>query len=223
MKSVYTSLLVLVSLTLTACGSIGLSPNLSSDMNTLNLSDVEKRYKAKPDDINNRLLYITALRQNDLLNKAAIIAETTLKDQPDNVPLMLEYAMIQLSLKNYKDAEHYSNKVIAIDTQSYKAYHLLGIALDSQDRHEEAEAAFREGILKWKGDPAPAMNDLALNLAAQEQTEQAIELLQRALIITPRHQELERNLRILLALKQSHTPYIPKPKPKPKPKPDPDI
>lgn len=182
----------------------------------MSLSDIEKKYKNNPDDINKRLLYIKALRQNDLLNKAAIISETALKDHPKNIQLLQEYAMIQVSLKNFKAAEEYANRVIAINGQSYKAYHILGIALDSQDQHIEAEKAFREGILRWKGDPAPAMNDLALNLAAQEQTEQAIELLQRALIITPRHRELERNLRILLALKQSHTPYIPKPKPRPK-------
>jgi Flp pilus assembly protein TadD len=81
--------------------------------------------------------------------------------------------------------------------------------LDSKGKHVEAERAFRKGLDIWEGDPIPIMNNLALNLASQNNLEEAYEILMRAKTIAPNRIEVERNLRIVKALIETHN-YDPK-------------
>ena len=90
-----------------------------------------------------------------------------------------------------------------MDDKSYTAYHMLGIALDAQGEHQPAEDAFRKGLEFWQGDPAPILNNLGLNLAAQGFLDEAAEVLRKALATSPNREEIERNLRIVSALRES--------------------
>jgi Flp pilus assembly protein TadD len=54
----------------------------------------------------------------------------------------------------------------------------------------------------WKGDPVPVMNNLALNLAAQGETDKALEMLYAAKKKDPDRIEIERNIRIIRTLNE---------------------
>src|SRR5690606_32820828 len=75
-------------------------------------------------------------------------------------------------------------------------------ALDAQNYHEQAEVAFRRGLDKWQGDPAPTLNNLALNLASQNKLDQSLALLHRAKAESPGWMEIERNIRTIATLKE---------------------
>jgi Flp pilus assembly protein TadD len=94
----------------------------------------------------------------------------------------------------------------------------MGTALDAQGRHQDAEVAFREGVDNWQGDPAPILNNLALNLASQGRLEQSLEILRKAKKISPHRIEIERNLRIISTLQETAGPTPPAPRIKPEPK-----
>ncbi|PZO79141.1 MAG: hypothetical protein DI626_11665, partial [Micavibrio aeruginosavorus] len=139
--------------------------------------------------------YGQALREDEQFNSArqVLLPFTEGKDAyPDAVT---ELAMTQLSLGQYKEAELTARRGVELDPNSGRAYLALGTALDAQNYHEQAEVAFRRGIDKWKGDPAPIMNNLALNLASQNKLDQAYDMLQKAKEISPGRTEIERNLR----------------------------
>lgn len=189
----------------------------SKSGNTPSLSVAEKNYTRNPDSEEAALDYAAALRKNDNLNRAAIVLGPFAKDDKSSSAVKTEYAAITLAQGQYKEAEKFAQKAIVQDEKNAQAYHYLGIALDAQGVHDKAERAFRKGLELWEGDPTSIMNNLALNLASQEYLDEASEILQKAMAISPGRTELERNFRIITALQQSSAGPIPKPAAKPAP------
>lgn len=184
---------------------------------TQSLSALEKAYKRDSSDAKAALNYAAALREGGYVNRAAIVLAPFASEDPAEPGVKSEYAAIQLALGNYRPAEEYAKQAILQDDKDYNAFHYLGISLDAQQKHPEAERAFRKGLQYWEGDPAPIMNNLALNLATQGFVQESIEILQKAASISPGRPEIERNLRIVMSLYQSsgHKALAPKPKAKP--------
>lgn len=169
---------------------------------------LENIYQRNPDDAAVATTFGQALREDEQLNRArqVLLPFTEGKDAyPDAV---VELAMVQLSLGQYKEAELTSRRAVELDDKSGRAYLALGTALDAQNYHEQAEVAFRRGIDKWKGDPTPIMNNLALNLASQNKLDQAIDMLKKAQEISPGRVELERNLRIISTLQEGADDFL---------------
>jgi Flp pilus assembly protein TadD len=168
------------------------------------LAIVEKLYKRNPDDAAIAVRYARALREANRLNRASIIiAPFARDDRNPSAAARTEFSAIQTSLGNYTVAEEYARKALAMNNRSAVAYHMLGIALDAQGDHQNAEDAFRKGLELWEGDPAPILNNLGLNLAAQGFLDEAAEVLRKALATSPNREEIERNLRIVSALRES--------------------
>lgn len=186
-----------------------------SGKSTKSLRALENIYKRKSDDEQAAIDYAAALRKNDYLNRAAIVIEPFADGANASSAAQSEYAAIALAQGHNEKAEKYAQKAILKNKNNAEAYHHLGIALDAQGQHEPAERAFRKGLELWQGDPATIMNNLALNLAAQGFLDEAAEILQKARIVAPQRREIERNLRIVTALQQSHGAPAPKPKKKP--------
>jgi Flp pilus assembly protein TadD len=188
----------------------------SMETKTPSLSTAEKAYNKDSKDPVNAVHYAAALREAGYANRASAIL-TPFADSAKSAPgVKTEFAAIQLALGNNESAEKYAQKAVIQDPNDAKAFHYLGIALDAQGKHPEAERAFRKGLDMWKGDPTPIMNNLALNLSAQGFLDEAVEILQRAKELSPGRVEIERNLRIVTALRQSGNPTTPKPVKKPK-------
>lgn len=193
-----------------AAASANRSGNVNKSLNAL-----EKIYKRNPDNEKAAIDYAAALRKNDYLNRASVVMEPLADSAESSSAAKTEFAAIALALGQHDKAEKYAQKAILQDEKNFNAYHHLGISLDAQGMHKEGERAFRKGLELWEGDPTPIMNNLALNLASQEYLDEAAEILQKALALSPRRRELERNLRIITALQQSNGIPVPKPGKKP--------
>ena len=175
---------------------------------TQSLNYLEKIYKRKSTDPIAGLNYGKALRSAGEFERAALVLEPFAKDSHTPSIAKTEYAAAQLALGNNDLAKKFAQSAILQNQGDARAYHYLGIALDAEGNHEEAERAFRKGLNIWEGDPIPIMNNLALNLASQNSLGEAIQILQKAKSIAPNRIEVERNLRIVRALQESYN-YTP--------------
>ncbi len=169
---------------------------------------LEQIYNNKPEDAAVATAYAQALREDEQLNRARQVLAPFTEGKDAYPDAVTELAMVQLALGQYKESELTARRGIELDPNNGRGYMALGTALDAQNYHEQAEVAFRRGLEKWKGDPAPMMNNLALNLASQNKLDQAIDMLQKAKEISPGRQELERNLRIVTTLKEGADDFL---------------
>lgn len=183
------------------------------------LALVERLYQRRSEEPGIALRYARALRQHGHLNEASIVLGPFMDrdDLEDVFALQLkeEMANVQLNQGNYSNAEELAKSIIDKNEAFFPAYHLLGIALDAQGKHEKAEIAFRKGLDMWQGNPLPIMNNLALNLINQQYLDEAVEILNKASALDPDNLEVEKNRRIALALQQSTKWKSPKPTKKP--------
>ncbi|HEY8190827.1 MAG TPA: hypothetical protein VIG74_00275 [Alphaproteobacteria bacterium] len=184
------------------------------------LSLLESSYKRNSDDITVATKYAHALRMADRLNRAAMVLSPFVTDTDDATSAAYtEYAATMAATGTYDEAEANARKAILKDPENGQAYHILGIALDAQGHHPQAEVAFRKALEHWEGDPGPVMNNLGLNLASQGFVDDALDTLRKAASLSPNRPEIERNLRIVSAL-QTQPPkegfrLVPKPPRKP--------
>jgi len=179
----------------------------------------EKMYKRNSTDPQAALQYAHSLREADYLNRAALVL-SPFAHLDDSAPgVKTEFSAIQLELGHYDTGEEFAQQAIIQDPTDYKAFHYLGIALDAKGLHQEAERSFRKGLDNWgeDQDPTPIMNNLALNLASQGFLDEASEILQKAAAVAPWRIEVERNLRIINALRETHSYNRTAPKPGVKP------
>lgn len=179
------------------------------------VSYLERVYKKSPDNEQAAAEYAMALREQGKLDRAAVILEPFAKSDGASSLSTSEYAAVHLAEGDYEAAEKYAQKAVVADEANFKAFHRLGIALDAQGMHAEAERAYRKGLELWQGDPTTIMNNLALNLASQGYLDESVEILRKAQDVAPGRKEIERNLRIVTALQQADGAPAPKPGKKP--------
>lgn len=167
------------------------------------LSTLENLYKRNPDNADVAVRYARALREDDRLSRASIVISPFAKNErKPNADAKAEFAAIQIALGNNAVAKEYAEKAVALNSTP-QAWHILGIALDANGEHAPAEDAFRKALEGWQDNPAPVLNNLGLNLASQGFLDEATEVLRKALVTAPNRGEIERNLRIVEALRES--------------------
>ena len=188
---------------------------------------MEQIYKRNASDPAVAVRFARALREDEQLNKARLVLASHTKGKKADPDALTEMAMVYLGLGDNKAAENTARASITLNPDQGRAFLALGTALDAQGHHEQAEVAFRRGLDHWKGDPAPILNNLALNLASQGNLKEAISILEKARSLSPRRMEIERNYRIISTLyetssgqldrrsfarppKPSHKPRVPK-------------
>lgn len=128
-------------------------------------------------------------------------------------PMLLnEFAASEIALGQMKSAETALNGVLE-DEKSENlhadAYNLMGVTLDAQGQHKEAEQMFRLAMDGWKGNPTSVMNNLALCLASQGMFDDSLTTLRRALVMAPDKQEIARNIQIVSDLRDAIVPTAP--------------
>ncbi|PZP55135.1 MAG: hypothetical protein DI586_07780 [Micavibrio aeruginosavorus] len=159
-------------------------------------------YKKNPKDEFAAGRYAKALRESGDLKKAESVLTPFLKGKSPATLTFTEMGALELETGDFKSAESYARKAIKADGGNYRAWHVLGISLDAQQKHPEAETAFKKALDLWQGDSIPVMNNLALNLAAQGYTDKALNLLYSAKEKDPSRVEIERNIRIIRTLNE---------------------
>lgn len=171
-------------------------------------ASVERLYNANPDDELIAARYAKVLRESGDIKKAKTVLDKITKNGAPSLAFT-ELAALSLETGNFSGAESAARKAIKGDEGNYRAWHILGISLDAQQKHPEAQTAFEKALSIWKGDAVPVMNNLALNLAAQGYTDKALEMLYEARKKDPGRIEIERNIRIIRTLNEP-AEYTPK-------------
>lgn len=215
-------------LTLSACAGDGTSDN-SSPATTMSgqtitdkallygdrkesFSTVERLHAANPDDELIGARFAKVLRESGDIKKAKALLDKITRDGKAPTLAFTELAALNLETGNFDGAESAARKAIKADNDNYRAWHILGISLDAQQKHPQAQDAFEKALAMWKGDPVPVMNNLALNLAAQGETDKALEMLYAAKKKDPDRVEIERNIRIIRTLNEPAVYERPKPR-----------
>lgn len=164
---------------------------------------LEKMYKRNSDDPDVAVRYGRALREAGDLQRAGLVVGPFARDEDlQSAAAKIEFSSIQAAQGNYMMSEEFARQAVLLDPAAGQAYHLLGIALDAQGRHQQSEVAFRRALDNWEGDPGPILNNLGLNLATQGFFDEALAVLRKAKAASPGREEIERNLRIVTALSQ---------------------
>ncbi|MDB5490400.1 MAG: hypothetical protein JWO78_249 [Micavibrio sp.] len=200
-------------LMLTACGTTpAKGPNTSkiveqpsANQGGESLASAEKAYKKNSDDAGAAIRYSRALREAGRYSRASIIMTPFAKDdRKPSAAAKSEFAAVQVALGNYDVAADSARKSIAMNDKSWQAHHILGIALDAKGDNANAEKSLRKALeLAPPEQQTAILNNLGLNLAAQGFLDEAAETLRKALATAPDRGEVERNLRIVSALRQS--------------------
>ena len=172
---------------------------------------VERLYNKNSEDDLIASRYAKVLRESGDIKKAKTVLDKVTRNKSAPTLAYTELAALNLETGNFDGAEAASRKAIKIDQGNYRAWHILGISLDAQQKHPEAQTAFEKALSIWKGDAVPVMNNLALNLAAQGYTDRALEMLYAAKKKDPNRIEIERNIRIIRTLNEPAA-YTPKPR-----------
>jgi len=179
------------------------------------LNLLSQSHNRAPDDAKLAARYASALRDDEQIEKAIDVLTPFSSGDKKDIDAITENAMAHLSLGKYEEAETLANSAIDLEKKNARAYLALGTAQDAQGKHEEAEISFRDGIKYWRGNPAPILNNLALNLASQGHLEEALSLIKKAQKEAPSNMELERNKRIISTLLETTGPRPPSPPKKP--------
>lgn len=212
--------LMLVSTSLTGCGTTGQTvkagdkpstelPKPASNADVLygedhdNLSSIEALYNRDPKDDLLAARYGKALRESGNLKAAKSVLLGVGDSKEAGTLANSELSALYLTEGNFDKAEFTARKAIKQDGANYRAWRNLGNTLDAQEKYKEGETAFRRSMDLWTGDDkVPVMNNLALNLAAQGYTDQALTLLYQAQKMDPDRVEIERNIRIIRTLSE---------------------
>lgn len=186
----------------TSLSSVGASKSELYGDRKETVSATAKLYKRNPKDEFAAGRYAKALRESGDLKKAETILSPFAKGKSPATLTYTEMGAMELETGDFKSAESYARKAVKADDGNYRGWHILGISLDAQQKHPEAETAFRKALDLWQGDSIPVMNNLALNLAAQGYTDKALDLLYSAKQKDPARVEIERNIRIIRTLNE---------------------
>lgn len=225
-----------LALSLSACQTTGMTPSARGDIDGImgsaasqaeaegrtaeSLALLESLYKRNAADPQVAVRYARALRVAGQPERAALIlAPFASNGKTPDFDARLEYAQTQAGLGDYLAAETAARGAVLLQPESGQAYHILGIALDAQGQHKQAEVAFRKALDNWEGDSSTVLNNLGLNLASQGFIDEALETLRKAQAQAPQRIEIERNIRIVSALQYSPPKegmrLVPKPPRKP--------
>lgn len=169
----------------------------------------EELYRRNAKDPQATLAYTKALRHDGQIKKAEIILEPWVGKETN---LDIEYGRTLLALGHIHEAKNHIQALLKKNKNNGEAHHVLAIALDSLGQYQEAETHYRLAQEHWAGSPVPVLNNLALNLGAQNKRTEAIELIDRALIYAPHSDHLKQNKKLILALRAD----APTPRTKPK-------
>lgn len=175
------------------------------------LTHYEKLYRSDKKDPINALNFAQLLRRSARGDEAIevlhpFIKASDKKSQKISPLLLNEYAAALVEKGQLSQAQKIIDRVLADEEYANShadAMNLLGVALDAQGRHKEAETMFRMALQGWNGNPTTVMNNLALCLANQAMFDEALTTLRQALVMAPDKQEIARNIQLVSELRDS--------------------
>ena len=128
-----------------------------------------------------------------------------LRYRPRSVPCLCNLGVLEITLKNFSEAEYYLGKALAIDDTSGLAHYLLGRTYFLQDQLDEALASLERGI---DHDPrnAKAHNCVGVISTRKGWVSRAERAFTSAVSIDPKYGDAHFNLAVLHATKDQPDP-----------------
>lgn len=164
------------------------------------LAYYEKRWQENRKDPYAATDYARALRHNGQAQRALSVLANHAKGADAPVEAMVEFAADSAAVGNYKSALRYAEQAVDAYPGHPRALMVYGIALDATGEHTRAEAAYREALKTWEGDPAILLSNLSLSLAHQGFLDQALDTMREAHSLSPEREDIARNVDILTEL-----------------------
>lgn len=181
-----------------------------------------KLYKRHPHNENVGIGYAQFLRKSGKAQQAAdVLLPFTLTSHgqeekttpaPLSPQLANELAADYVALGRFDEAKALLTPVIdsaAKNPWRDETANLMGVVLDAQGDHAQAEKMFRAALDGWKGDRTSVMNNLALCLASQGKFDESLTILRKALLAAPNNVAVARNIQIVTDLRKNVVPKAP--------------
>ena len=176
------------------------------------IETLQKKFKSGKYTADEAVSFVHLLRRDGQAQESLRVANIALKRKDADARLITEMAAAHIALGQFETAEDKAGKILSqpeLKTLHPEAAHLMGIAVDAQGRHKDAEIFLRQALDGWTNDPAPVMNNLGLNLASQAKFDEALNTLRRALLLSPERAEIAENITIVSALRNKFVPTAP--------------
>lgn len=160
----------------------------------------EELYRRNPQDEAVMLKYTTSLRRSGNVAKARLILSGWASDRNASAEIHVAMAKTVLADGALELAHIHAEKAVEKEGRNPHALHVKGLAEDALGDHEAAEKSLRKALKHWKGPPVKLLNNLALNLSAQQRKIEALEVIDQALIYAPHHPTLKNNRALIAGL-----------------------
>ncbi|HTH17385.1 MAG TPA: tetratricopeptide repeat protein [Magnetospirillum sp.] len=157
-------------------------------------------YQRRPDDRTVAVALARALRCKGTPEQAADLMQASLAKGERDPKVLAEMGKDYLAAERLGLATRALEEAITKAPTDWENHSALGVTLDTQGRHAEAQAAYARA-LELSPDNPVALNNLALSLAQAGQLNDAIATLRRAMEQPSAGVQLRQNLALLLALK----------------------
>ena len=132
-----------------------------------------------PDDVDALLIQSEALRQAGDVFGAESSVKQAYNLRPKNIHVLIELGKIQLG-HDAETAETTFRRAVAVDGNDQAAMTDLGVSLDMQGKHRDAQTIYRGALSIGGGDQLATRVDLGLSLALTGDSQQALEQLRPA-------------------------------------------
>lgn len=122
--------------------------------------------------------------------------------------LLNEYAAASIALEKFDEAEKPLESVL--DNKEDKAFHaeaahMMGIVLNARGEYKKSTPLFQRALKDWQGNKAPVMGSMAISLAHQGKTGDALDMLGKALLIATDKEDIARKIETVHEIKACKT------------------
>ncbi len=160
----------------------------------LQLLEAEAR-KTPDQPLLRRMIAKTAIRAGQY-DRAIVELQGLLKKQPDSVVTMTDLGQAYQAKGDLTNAEKQFQQAIHANTKDPVPYFYLAYTLNASGKHSEAMQSYRQALALRPNDSL-AMNNLAYTLAnngSPRDLDDALQLVQRALVISPHESDFQDTL-----------------------------
>lgn len=133
-----------------------------------------------PQDRDIAVRYATALRRTGKTDEALAVLKDFTQPEDGSASALTERARTLLQANRPADALQNARWAVDSDPKNGDAYDVLGVALDSLNKPDEAEKAFQTALANQTSTPEHVMNNLGMSYARRGNLVDAIKTLEQA-------------------------------------------
>jgi Flp pilus assembly protein TadD len=163
------------------------------------VGQLERRYKANPNDKATVLAYAAALRTAGQPGQAVSVIEAAMATNPNDTDLKVNYAKSLSAVGRYGQALTVITDAIRPDAPSWDALLVKGAILDQTGQHDAARATYAQAQLIAPNQPAIEA-DIGLSYAMTNDLHTAEAHLRKAVAMPGATSKIRQNLALIVGL-----------------------